>query len=389
MKKLRFKGKSKKLNSRNKYQYYVITNDEILKYINNVKIYELKNTQDNNYSFYCNLNSLKKLKTTNVSLTITNRYQNWFINRIFKKIISIIGLLLILFVFVLNNFFIRTISFVDEYTENDNVYNYIIDNTKKIGPYYLLNDTVSSISKKLRTTFHQYAYIGIRKRGTKLLIDINTQDVPIEKIDNEPLYGEYISNYNGKIEYINCKSGVVLVKPGDVVTKNQLLITSNLMYEYNLYNQEKLCPLDGYIIANINEYVEIRIPKKEKISIYTDKVLEQRSFKIFDKEFSNNKSIPYNMFYIKKYEVFNALNFFRIYKSYIYEKEEIVINRNLNDSKKEAHYKIMNKFNQEKQYKEEKIVSITLLKQEENKEEYVFTFYINYYKNICNFKKYV
>ena len=57
------------------------------------------------------------------------------------------------------------------------VYDFVMERTNKVGPYYRLKYSINDLSQDLRTKFMYYAYVGLQKKGAKLYIEIIQQDL--------------------------------------------------------------------------------------------------------------------------------------------------------------------------------------------------------------------
>lgn len=385
MKRLKLKDKLTKLNLNIKknYHYEVKTNKNILNNIKTIAIYNIKSIDDNIIQFNCNKKALKEILKVEENVKFTNLYRNFLHNKVFKKPFFWIGIFVIIVIFLLNQIFIRKIDFEkNSYVDND-IYQFVIERTSKIGPYYKLNDSINDLSQELRTKFMHYAYVGLRKKGAKLYIEVIQQDLKENDDDDKLKYGEVISKYNGRIDYIECTSGNVLVKPNEIVKKGDILISSNINQD-NLYSKDKLVPIKGKVIGTITDYQTISIPKSEVIEVYTGKFETKTFFKLFNNYYFSPTS-PYDNEFMKDYLLFQFTPFLKIYKRYFYEKVESSVNHLKEEAQNIALTKIYYEFIKNKTSDKETICSTVLLKFVEKSNEFLLTYAITCKINMGDF----
>lgn len=370
--------KLKKLKNTTNNLVEVTVKNENFNYFKDVSIYDVCK-QNENVSFKIKYIDFIKLKKLNIYEIINNPYKE-FVNKNKRKIfISLTACLFIITFFILNQFFIRKIEFKDSRYYDESIYNYVIANTKKIGKYYYFNDSINNISKKLRTKYYHFAYIGLSKKGSKVFIEIEEQRIKNDiSLDNDCI-GEFVSNVDAKICSIKISSGNVLIKNNDIVKKGQILVSSNLLYNEGINNSDKVVPLKGYIIGLIYDYKEVEVLKKETIEIVSN--LSKKKMILNDKKINNSN------YYIKKYNVFKVGNIY-LQKVYLYNKEIIEIERDITEALEYAKYLIYYDYINKFIYNEEKVLAITNLNVIENERSFIFKFFVEAKINIINFKSY-
>lgn len=322
-----------------------------------------------------------KLKKLNIFEKENDEIKTYIITNRNKLIISFIITVAIFIIFILNNFFVRKIEFKDKKYYNEEIYECVLNYSKKIGKYYFFKDTINHISVELREKYYQYAYIGLLKRGSKVLIEIETQTIKSEENKSNNLIGEYVSKADGTIEKIKIESGNVLVKYNEVVKKDQILVTSNLLYNENLFSKDKIVPLKGYVIARTREYKEISVLKEEYIKIITN--IDKKKYNI---SYKNNKNYNQNNKFTKEYNVFKIGNFY-LKKKITYNEEIIKVERNLNDALEYAKYLIYIEYINSFLFEEEEIISIDIIKIDENGNEFCCVFLVCSKQNIAIFNE--
>lgn len=383
--KLKLKEKLKELVIANKtYRYEVKVSNDDFKILQKYKINNIRKENDI-IIFNCDTFSFYKIKKEKVTLEIKDNLKFYINNNKHKLVISFLMVLIVLILFFINQLFIREITFNDARYKNQDIYQEVESYTVKVGPYLFLKDSISDISKKLRQEFYEYAYVGLSKKGSKLVIDVSYQDVPNVNEENEQRIGEYYSTSDATIYYINITSGQVLINYNDVVKAGDLLATSNLQHQNNLYSSDLMVPLNGYIIGLVKEYYEIEVLKKEEIEIYSGNIKQSYEISYNDKTIYNKEN-QFLISFTTRTELLKIGNL-KINKITNYEKKTEIVVRN----KEEAidYAKTIMYQDYEKNYisDKEKIVSINLLKIEEFEDYFLLKFFVSVRKNIVLFKK--
>lgn len=383
---MKLKARLKKLSpTKHNYRYHVIIDEELFNNHNLNNIYNVQKC-DHQVSFDCNEKALKILRESGITCIIQDNFKNRLKHNSYKMVISLIFLVVIFLAFIINQFMLREIAFANQKYQNEIVYQYVESYTKKIGPYLSLKSSIANISKELRKKFYQYAYIGLTKKGSKLLIEIVYQDVLDEVAPPDNQIGEFYANSDAVINYIDLSSGKMIVKYNDVVKKGDLLATSNLQYAENLYSIDKMVPLKGMILGNVKEYYQINVPKVEEIEVFTGKTF---SYVFLDLKNRNlfQKDNPFVNSYTKTYALFSNKDSF-LKKTIIYEKVNQKIIRQMADAKEYAIVKLYQDYEKNRSSEMEKIASITLVNYQENADDFTFCFLVNACKNIVEFKSF-
>ncbi len=368
---------------KSRQRYLVKTHSQYVGLLNGLSIYHLQ-ANDETISFLCNQKSLEALQKYEIPLSIVDRKKKFISSFFLRKKIVWIGLFFLLGIFLLNQVFIREIDFANS-NQDPNVYWSVKKYTKRIGPYLYLTKSVNEVSQELRTIYYQYAYVGIQKRGAKLWIDIEHQDVSAEEENKQPLYGEYIAKYDAFITSIDLKAGVPIAEIGEVVRKGSLLATSNTQYKDALYNKDKFVPLVGEVYGEVHTYETYTVLKKEETLVYTGEEKKTYAFQFFNHLFARDeKYYPYE--HKKSYERFSLFQKIKLMECITYEKKRVEIERNEAEAKKISELNIYQNFEKERTNQKEKIVSIQLLHNEESETDYTFVYLVTAYRNIAEFR---
>ena len=299
-----------------------------------------------------------------------DQYKVIFRKVILNKIIIIMTFILICFTFLSSSYFIREIKFKDESMYDYRVYSYVNSKLDKKWFLYTLNEDINSISLSLRARFPNYAYIGISKSGSSLLIDIEKIDI---KQNNKVVKNKksLISNYNAVIYGIDCKEGVVLVNLNQSIKKGEVLVTPNSEFGY----------CDAVVLGSLAEYKTIVVKKEKLMFDYTGKFTKKYSLRFGNKIIINYKTI-YDNQSIEIQPLFKIFNYIKLDKVYYYEKDFIKLVYNYEDAYNYALSTIYSNLELNRKSGLEKINDIKLLKFEENEDSFTFFFLVNEIKSI-------
>ena len=176
------------------------------------------------------------------------------------------------------------------------VYQTVNEQIIKKGPFYELDIDLNDLGRILRTTYQQYAYIGIKKTGAKLIIEIATQEVPDVTKQNDNTPGDIIAKYDAYIEGIEAKKGAVVVMTSQSVKKGSLLISGNVNYKINPSDLTKLVRAEGLILGRVAEYKEYEIKKENYIYDYSSNVKKYYELNLFGRIIKTKNNILSNTF---------------------------------------------------------------------------------------------
>ncbi len=80
----------------------------------------------------------------------------------------------------------------------------------------------------LREKYPQITWVSVRLRGTRLLIQIKENEIPVEHLDQEEIPCDLIADADAVITSMIVRKGVPAVRVGDRVTKGQLLVSGTI-----------------------------------------------------------------------------------------------------------------------------------------------------------------
>ncbi len=325
-----------------------------------------------------------QIKDNNIETN--NRIRYHFKYTFLKHITGIISLLICVIILMFAGNFIRKISFVDNSKYHESVYQDVLNHLIKKGPFFILDDTPTNISNELRQKYSEFAWIGITRNYSEILIDIEYQDVPsVDKpINNKPC--DLISGYDAVITDIVVENGVVMVMKNQSVKKGDLLVSGNLLIENNAFDQNKLISSTGVIIGKTLILEKKQVLKKEENLEFTGRIKEYKRVVLFNKDIGKTP-VAFDNYYTKITPVFNFFNIFKIVKISYYE--EALISR-IYDKENAIEFSTKQIYHDFEMYKTsslEKIDNIKLIDVEEFEDYYEISYVVSKYINIA-VKKY-
>ncbi len=355
--------------------------------INHIKMKNIRRSDD--YIFF-NTNKMGIIKINSIDLEgiiIIDIYKKIFKLIFIKHLPVTLSLVLIFTIFLISGSYVRDICFDNEADYNYEVYESVRSHLVKKGIYYKLDINLNDLNRTLRNTYQQYAYIGVKKSGSKIIIELSNYETPI--IDNDSLNdpGDIISKYDSYIVGIESKKGVVLVTTSQSVKKGDLLISGNINYKFNINDYSKLVKANGIILGEVAEYISYVIKKEQLGYVYSSKITKYCELSLFNK-IIETKKVNLNDGYKKKQTFINFFNFLKVNKVNAYSKEETLIKYNQDDALKYAKSKVYYDFNIERISDKECVKEINTLKIDETDEKFTILFLVKSIRNIGEFIKY-
>ena len=156
------------------------------------------------------------------------------------------------------------------------------------------------IEKALRNKYFDITWASVEIKGTKLVVYVreNTNDLAYEKKLEEKEIGDLKACKSAEIVSIVTRSGTPLVKVGDVVNKDDILISGKvLLYKDDMtILTEKLVRADGDVVGKVVYEIDEKINRKYIKKEYTGRVYDviignvgeyrvKTRFSIFEKKF--------------------------------------------------------------------------------------------------------
>ena len=136
------------------------------------------------------------------------------------------------------------------------------------------------------------SWISVNLSGNVACIEIRERDFPIPDEYGDALYSNVTASQSGVIVGFEDINGALDVKIGDAVSKDQLLISGILGGEGL---PTRLTNAHGKVLAEVEDTVEIKIPKKYLKKVTHKEIKEEKSLIFFKNEikfFSNCRNSP-------------------------------------------------------------------------------------------------
>jgi similar to stage IV sporulation protein len=297
------------------------------------------------------------------------------------------SLITIIVIYLCSNLFIREITFENNLYYDYDIYQSVKSHLNKVGILYQLDDNINNINRELSITYPHYAYVGIKKVGSKIVIEIvnNTISSNENNIKKDP--GDMVSMYDGYIVDVITQSGVVTVGTSQYVKKGDLLISGNLNYYNNINDQSNYVYPSGIILGKTIIYEKVIVKKESVVTIYNGECSSYYLLDIFGTKYNINKNNSQNIGYSNITNIIKLGSIFNISKIIEYHTEEISIIYTKEEAIKYAKSKIIHNFNKMKINEIECIESLDLLSVTDIGYAFEITYITKYIRNFCMFQK--
>lgn len=368
-------GKLKKLKLLNKIKRVFLYEFKIPKTLFkeiNVKVYFVSKLD--NYIICYGNNKAYKVLSCYEDVLIKKQF-NLILNKyLVKRLIMVITLLIVIAIFFSSSLFIREIKFKDNNLYDQRIYNYVYNTLDKKLWFYTLKEDITTINNNLRASFPNYAYLGVSRNSSTLIIDVELINIRKEEQKFEKLPCDIISKKDAVITGISCKSGKVLVNLNQYVKQGELLVTGKLSENIDVYSDAVICGM--YV-----DYIKINVNKIKNSYGLTGKIKGKLNIKV-----GNNYLFNFEDYYQnQRFEVNNIVNVFNLINLVnvnYYEEGDIVISYDYNSALNYATSMLYYDLEVHRTSPLEKILEIKLLDSTENSEEFLFKFAVKQIKNI-------
>lgn len=346
--------------------------------------YDIRKEEDY-YLCYGDL-TLKKELSKLYNINECNGVLKKFNTIILKKILFILTFFVCLIILISSNFVIREIRFVDKNMYNKRVYDFIYSKLDVHKTHTTYSEDLNKLSLDLRINFPEYAYIGVSKKGSVLLVDVEKRTIEKDKPLENNKNADLISGYNAVIYGIEATNGVCLVELNQFVKKGDLLITGNLLYKNDPSNYNNYVRAKGIILGTVLEIEKIKVPQKINSFTYTSNVKQGLEI-----SFLNNMLIKPKTYYeyqnLRFTQLVSIFNLIKVYRVNYYELSNLEIvyddSSSLNYAISLLYYNLELKSSSEK----EKILNIELLNSNFEDGSYNYTFIVKKIVNIAKIKE--
>lgn len=365
------------LSMKNKYLVKMKFND--YKNIKNIKATNIF-INENEISFKTDQKSLNILRNRFEYIYFQNILKTKLKNIFLNHFMTIIGIIIFsLFIFILSKTIVK-VEFSDENTYDSDVYEKVIKELDSIGPFKFLNKDLKEIDSDLKKLFYHYEWIGIKRKGTVLLIDIVESNLK-DNEDEKNIVGSIYSKYDAIVKKYYLSKGIINVTEEQYVNKGDLLI-SGMIKHYN--NEIEMVKADGVVIGEVLKYYDLVINKEEITEIRNGKIYYQDFLFFKDKRIGKEKNKFDSFDYVLE-ERFSLFGIIKINRIYYYEKEIVNNIYNLDDAITLGKSKIYNQFYNNKISDIENIKYIKLVRNYEDDKKIYLKFVIKSEESIGEF----
>ena len=285
-----------------------------------------------------------------------------------------IGLLWVLFFVIMNSYRVNEIKFNNEFPINDEIKTYITSQNQQILFFSFHKNNYQDLSKNLRSTFFEYEWINVEKKGTKLLVTINTPNTDIIPTDSYEV-GDIVAKKAGMISEYKVFNGTSVLTSNKYVNKGDVLIDG------------QASGAKGYVLATVYDQVKITVMKENIIEKQTGNKIKYTKIKLFNKSFNINKKNNFNKSDVSVRKVFSIPYLISINKIEEFEKNDIIYTYDSDKAVLFAKNIIIDGFTNSKVLNEEKIIRIEQLSIKETDNAFEIIFLVKKIESIGEFKK--
>jgi sporulation protein YqfD len=357
-------------------RYLVKTAKDNLTRLNHFRIRQLRINED--LEFYTDRRNLEAMQKV-FELEYVDRYRNAWRSLLRKHLITVIGAVLIMLALINQSQTIRRIEFTDPDTHNEEVLAFLNQYFRRIGPFTYLKGNLTTINNHLRSEFYQYEWIGVRRKGAILYLDI--KEIVNNPLPDDKTPGSLYAKESGIVKRYHVESGVVLVQEEVYVEKGTLLISGEIVHYNNRIEQVRA---KGYVIAEVLKYYDFKIPKTRSEVIKTGKMQSSKEYFLFSFRL-NQKTSFYPEEEVQADDDVLYFGFLHVRKNYHYEIKEVRTDYSPEEAVRYAKTMVTREFRKNKVSKFEKIVYNDLVKIEVGENFYHIRLIVKTYQNIAEF----
>lgn len=353
---------------------YIIINvkNNIKRFINkcnkyNIELYNINYIDKDNIIVKINKEDYKNIKTYNYYSEI-EIYRNvgidYFFNRIDKlKYLILSFILCLVFTYLISNIILR----INVIHSNKNIRELVSDELYEYGikKYSIKKDfnQIEDIKNKiLESNKDKLEWISITNIGMTYVVRVEERIIDKPKVENE--YCNVVATKESLVTNIFSDKGDILVNVNDLVRKDDILISGNLIL--NEETKSYTCA-SGKVMGKVWYNTNITIKRDYLKKEYTGK--KRYNFIIKHKILKNNKYSKFD----KKYIINNR--FIKIYKEIEYKEKRYKYNEldSINKALLEIDNKFKNKLNNNGKVLDKKILNNNINNKEINLNVFVIT----------------
>ncbi|MCI8800756.1 sporulation protein YqfD [Acetatifactor muris] len=237
------------------------------------------------------------LRKTGTRVAVLERYGlPFFLPRLLKRKVFVLGFLLAIAFWTLSSFYIWDIELSGNYQITEDIFeSFLKANAVTVG---MRRDSlnIEELEKEIRRTFPQITWASAKLSGTKLLIEIKENDAPIVVERPESTSGtDLVAGYDGIIASMIVRSGVPKVAIGDTVEKGTILVEGKVP----VYNEDQTVREYYYVDADADILLEHVVTFTESLPMeyikkeYTGREKKSHYLKIGEKTYKLPETPPF------------------------------------------------------------------------------------------------
>lgn len=358
------------------------------KFVNEIKI---TNKKGDYYFIRVTEHDLDILDNHDIPYEIISYQGLKYLLALIKRHISIVVGLIILVIFLyVQTFTIKDIRFSSETKDNERIEQLIRKHFKDYLIFDVFTGSIQELNYELRKEFSHFEWISVEKKGTVLYVKLLEPSIINKQIQTVEGYGDLVAKKDGIIKMYKIRHGLPLIQYNQFVRSGELLVTGNLRYNYG-DESAFYVPSEGVVYAEVWDTVNVTVPKKLIESAYTGRIKTKKIFYFFGlnltiKNVDNmyeqyDEEIVLSLFKIGKFDI--PLGWKKIH--YL-EKSDIINiydeNTSLIFAESKIRYELISKFKEGEQ-----IISINLINQSEDENNYYYTFFVQTLEDIAIFQR--
>lgn len=355
----------------NKYIIIKVTQD-IKRFINkcnsyNIELYNIKYIDKDNIIVKIKKDDFDNIKIYNYysNIEIYNKVGiDYYIHKIYKlKYFILCFIIMIIFMFLVSNIILKINVIHSNKKIRELVYSELYDNGIKIFSIKKDFNKLENIKNKiLLNNKDKLEWISITNIGMTYVVRV--EERIIDNIKNEHDYCNVVAIKEGIVTNIFSDKGDILVNVNDIVRKDDILITGNLIVNEETKNYT--CA-SGRVMAKVWYTTNISLKRDYLKKEYTGK--KRINFYINHKVLRNNKYSKFD----KKYIINNK--YIKIYKEIEYKEKKYKYNEldSVNKALLEIDNKFKNKLGDKGKIIDKKILNKSINNKEINIDVFVIT----------------
>ncbi len=220
----------------------------------------------------------------------------FFVPVILSRKIFCLGLILCVAFWIGSSYFVWDIECSGNYQITDDVMmTFLKEQDVKVGMLKSKLD-IEALEKEIRRSFNEVTWTSAKLNGTKLIIDMKENDVPLIPAIKEDQGGKnLISQYDGIIVSMIVRNGVPKVAIGDVITKGCVLVEGMIP----IYNEDTTVREYQYVTSDADIIIRHEMTHQEVLGFdhikkeYTGREKSGYYFRLGEKEVKFTMERPF------------------------------------------------------------------------------------------------